>query len=280
MSQSFPFPVLSPDCMDYVAGAEYSATLSYRKDAGIVLFHKVTDNTLVSELVSQQMAKFACYVSRPQSMFRKLFVHDDGKGLEERQTIAPPDPHFAEALEGSLFRPVVIATEPFNKTTSPHYGLDRDCWDSGDVVIPRGGIIAFDHWKRLKNSSSSIFQIKPLDSLSGGKMTVEVSAENGFEFLTYVSREMYGAIRSASSDKDHVNSILTHALSRGFEMLAQNEEYKENRGNHLNLSLLEMVFRAKGIPHWSEDNFKPEKAATSLHPHRMANSKKEEDDHE
>lgn len=140
MSQSFPFPVLSPDCMDYVANAKYSAGLSYMRDAGIVLFHKVTDNTLVSELISRQTAKFACYVSHPQSMLRKLFVHAGG-GLEEKQIIAPSDFHSAETLEGSWFRPIVIATDYFSDATSAHYGLDGDCWNEGDIEIDRKSVV-------------------------------------------------------------------------------------------------------------------------------------------
>lgn len=280
MSQSFPFPVLSPDCMDYAAGAKYSADLSYKRDTGVALFHKVTSPTLVAELVSQGRAKFACYVSLPQSMLRKLLVHKEGDSTEAKQVIAPCDFHSAETLERSFFRPIVIATDCFNEATSPHYGLDGDCWSEGGVKIPRYGIIAFDYWKRIKNSSSSLLKIMPSDNLSGGRMKVEVSTDKGFEFLAYVSKEMSSTMRSGSSDKNHVRSILTHALSRGFEILASEYDKEESWSKYHNLSFLADQFHAKGIPHWSEENFKPENAATIMHPHCLDNTGKGGDNHD
>lgn len=276
LCKGFPFPVLSPDNMDYIDDVEYSASISYKEDVGIYICHEVKEGNFVSGLISQNSAKFACLVSQPASLFRKIFIYDgdDGKVIANQKIISS-DFYSPEILAGSLFRPMVVATKDINENIHGSHCLDSACWGEGEIIIPRGGIVAFDNWKYLENNAaSSMFVFKPSEALSIGQIDVIPNTDNGgFKFVVNLRQEMLSAMQSSSNKdgvKEHMMSICTHALSRGFEILAK--DYYQNWEDHLHLKILATEFEVKGIPHWSTEGFKPEMAATAMYPHSIPNN--------
>lgn len=67
-------------------------------------------------------------------------------------------------------------------------------------------------------------------------------------------------------------NVMTHIVSAAFALLQRryrDEEGDEGWSSFSNLLALSHVLEQHGLPHWSDENFQPERAATCLYPHRI-----------
>ena len=276
--KSFPFPVLSSSNMDYAEG-EYEAVVARADDCGVVVAsHQLHGENMIAGLLRQRKAAFACVVSLPSTMYRRVFVSDVA-GTEHRQKIDYSESGHGLrefAMEPPMFRPIVLATEAIEKTIGDGDGLDS-FWSGAAVSIPAGGIIAYGNWQRFKGAMGGLLVIHLDPELLKGEMRINPDTSGGFKFQVFVDRHLFKNLESpAEGHSAHRRSVLTHALSDGFHIL-QNEFAEDSWREHINLRLVAETLKQNDILHWSEEGFSPASAATRLYPHIFNETESEDD---
>ena len=276
-AKSFPFPVLSAVSLDY-PGAEYVGDISRMDNSSVIVSHKITDGNAVARFLKEGGAVFACIVSLPATMYRRVFVCNDSKSLQADSKIDYKDSGAHDNGEQPKFRPVVIKKGDC-RIAAGDAGLDEQLWSGGDIHFPDGGIIAFDHWKEFKGDAGSLFKFTTdiAGEMEFGMIKVSDDAEGGFRFEVQVHPRFLDAMQEpGDGHKPHVRSVQTHALSRGLEILAR--DYKNNWREFPNLTLLSQRLESEQLSHWEQDDFSPDEVATRLYPHLLPGDTEHDDD--
>lgn len=111
-AKSFPFPVLSPDNIDYTEEIKYTASASKVSDENAVhVRHHLAGDSLISSALLSGKAAFACVVSLPSTMYRRIAVWDSNK-LDGLQKIDYSNSGYGSefsAAESPMFRPIILA---------------------------------------------------------------------------------------------------------------------------------------------------------------------------
>ncbi len=269
--KSFPFPVLSPSNMDYSDNCSYSAESSrIQKDCNLLIQHHIEGKNLVGTLINEKRAAFACIVSLPATMYRRVFVSDTTE-LECRQVIPYAESGYGQndvSIDPPMFRPIIIAKEEINIKSTLEHQLNFH-WKNTDITIPKGAIIAYDFWQRFGGDIGGLLIIQIDERLPEGALYVEEEVDGGFRFRVRVDQKLYDNLKSLTPGQKcyrQRTSVLTHALSAGFSILK--EKYRDNEWKeHSNLRLLYDKLKQENLSTWMEDDFSPEKTATLLHPH-------------
>ena len=267
-AKSFPFPVISAASLDYPGAVEYVGDISRMDNSGVIVSHKITDDNAVARFLKEGRAVFACIVSLPSTMYRRVFVSDSTL-LNVDHQIDYKDSGAHDGGEQPKFRPVVIKKGDC-RIAAGDAGLDEQLWSGGDIHFPDGGIIAFDCWKEFKGGAGSLFQFKAdvAGELEFGMIKVSDDTGEGFRFEVQVHPRFLDAMQEpGDGHKPHVRSVQTHALSRGLEILAR--DYQNNWREFPNLMLLSQRLESEQLPHWEQEQFCPDEVATRLYPHLL-----------
>ena len=278
--KSFPFPVLSPDSVDYDEGLEYSAKIARTPGANAVrVRHNLVGDSLVSHLLRDGTATFACIVSVPTTMYRRIFVADSRAPDCQQEVDYSESGHGddTDAVESPMFRPVILAKEAITKKAEEGAGLG-ELWAGSTIEIPDGAIIAFDDWARFGGEGGGLLIVEKAGDLENGQMEVSADAAAGFRFRVRVGGVLYDKLQSPEGHARHRVSVLTHALSAAFQILK--DEYKNKRewSEYINLRLVADKLERENAGHWSDSNFLPERAATVLYPHIFDDTLVNDDD--
>ena len=268
--KSFPFPVLSPDSMDYAAG-EYEAGIARTDNGGVVVVrHHLHGENLIARLLQEGKAAFACIVSLPTTMYRRVFVSDTAATTDRQQINYSEAGHGLRefAVESPMFRPIVLVKETIEKTVSDGDGLDS-LWSDAAVSIPEGGIIAYGDWQRFRGAMGGLLVVNRDNALPKGEMRIRPDHDGGFRFQVFVDEHLFKNLDTPPDGHGgHRRSVLTHALSDGFRLLQK--DFSDNWKDYTNLRLVADKLAQSGIAHWGDEEFSPAEAATRLYPHIFA----------
>lgn len=281
-STSFPFPVLGGyERMDYVSPCAYK-TLDWQVSGNDVKFrHQIEGDGLVSQLVSQGTANFACTLVMKETMYRRTFIADGGGGLSVNQSI------HIEANNRSSGAPMILPFVAYKGkdksfTTDNSMALDR-LWSGQTFVLPKGAIIAMEQWREFSLDLGNLLKIKKDDHLLPGHMRVKAIPDQSGYFLVDVSPDLFSDIRKAKvkgGDKNlHLNSILTHALTAGFSHLSECRDDEEMKTCENFQSVMRRL-QKNNIATWEDDDFDPLEAACFWEPHRLFESSQQENEDE
>ncbi len=266
--QTFPFPVISPVSLDYQSKVQYKCEINRMDNNNIIVTHEITDDNIIADLLKSGDAKFGCMVSLPATMYRQLFT-DDNKSLNVVQKINYNKAGAHDDIQYPMFRPVIIVTKDINVINPDKTQGFDDIWLGQEIKFPQGGIIGFDEWMKFGDAASSLLRFVKVDdeNIQNGMIKVEPDDTGGFRFKVSVHESLFTFMTNSynKNEKSHVRSICTHALSRGFEILASS--YKDNWEQYPNLKLLEQQLKNEEQLCWYEDGFCPETVATYLYPH-------------
>ncbi len=269
--KSLPFPVISPDSMDYT-DAKYEVKINRIRDENkSEVRHRLSDDNMVAHLLKEGKAAFACVVCLPSTMYRKIFVAPAVNVLEYPQTVDYSASGYGSkvfSLESPMYHPVIVTKEKVKRTADPGDGLNS-LWAHGGILIPHGGIIAYGNWARFDGDMGGLLNINLDKDIPDGSFRVEPDTSGGYRFQIYVGgADLFRRLRNPSAeDSEHRRSVLTHVLGGGFRLLKElfggTDDWKE----YTNLRLLSNKLESEGLAHWGDDDFPPEYAATVLYPH-------------
>ena len=260
----FPFPVLSEASICYLDRVSYQVDVGRNKQGGdIIVEHRLSGDNLVASLVNDGRAKFACVVSMPLTMFRKVYPLDGGGELVAIQRI----PCDEGELSGTpMLRPVVVCA----KSIPPVLAVDShglDPFYAGEHIrFLDGAIIADAGWQDFRGHGD-ILRIRRDDKLELGTFKVTISETDGFYFVVNAAPGLFEFLQNPNGRGDYCMSIMTNAFSIGLSQLRSTQVLRENWQNYQSLQVLYRDIEERGLKTWDDDEFSPELVATTIHPH-------------
>lgn len=279
-----PYPIMSPGGLDYAASHSYETIqlndTSIPKDS-IGVLHRITGDNLVSQMLMEQRARFACTLVSPSSAYRSVEVSDakpnrTPQGIELKQQLQIVTDRFAYPV---MFQPAVIVVSPIDPIAAdPSHGLDQ-LWIGEQIEFPVAATLAVEPFWNAKTVLQSILRLKRVSdgSLQSGSFEVKETVEEGFYFLVEAEERLFNGLRNPESF-DHRNSIYAMALSQGLQILNQRFRDQETWTEYPNLKLLYQMLKAKNVPTWDEDDFKANQVAAAFHPHEVKLAQHDETD--
>ncbi|MBC6428526.1 MAG: hypothetical protein GDA55_04760 [Cellvibrionales bacterium] len=282
--KSYPFPVMAPNSLDYPE-CKYGAEVSRMEDeCQVSVRHHLQGDCLVADLLRRGEAEFACIVSLPATMYRRI-ESAPSTDLNHIQIIDYSDSGYGDegtAVEPPMFRPLILLKNPLNHAVLSSDGLNH-LWHGSTLDIPDGGIIAYSSWQRLSGHMGGLLKVQPDKSLLDGQIRVEEDAGAGYRFRIHAGGDLYRHLKEHKSGPlgYQRKSILTHALSVAFARLKERSRIEPGWWQeHVNLRIVAEKLKDAGLGCWNEDDFAPEMAATALYPHSFPDMQFEEDTEE
>ena len=269
---SFPFPVLGPERLDYISACSYQTSdWSVKNGDTVSLRHRLEGDCLVSRLVAEGKAKFACIVVVKTTMYRRTFVHDSGGELFADQTFTIQ--RGMRTIEAPKMLPLVIHTSADSAITpATADGLDS-LWEQRQFALPKGAILAQDRWHEFIPGAGHLLKVKLNENMEPGEqLRVHISSNDGGYFLAHVSPDLFRGLKIAAAHGEeqcrHRDSILTHALSVGFAKCANPDDEEEAGFASLeNFQSVRRLLQSHNVPAWDEDDFDHCRAACVILPH-------------
>lgn len=261
-----PWPVLEVGNLAFPEGS-YSISVDYRKvkDPGksLSLTHAIESAPLISRWAGEGKLQFACAVAAPISAYRALVASS-----EPTQTLRwNPDDIGAHPV----FTPMVVArAEIEHRVDSKRDGV-APLWNGHMLRLPKGAKVAIGPTFALTSGLLGLLDFSLEEKLQAGQFRIDPSQEHGFKFKVRLAGDLYGYLRGGRREQTGAN-IMTHIVSSALGRLASKyakDDGEEGWRSYPNLVALAALLEAREIPHWSDENFDPAQAATTLHPHRL-----------
>ena len=243
----------------YVVGFEAGADTS-----SFTVYHRIEGAPLINEAIAQGLVQFVCAVASPISSYRVSHVSNSSSQVIEW--------NIDELGEPPMFTPMVVVARSFERTLDEARDGVHELWDGQTVIFERGMRLALSDVVLMRSSVLNMLLFEREPTLSDGEFRVEVEEREGFRFRVRLAPDLHRFLKYDSEDPRH-GQIVTHIVSACFGILkvdfgADDEEEGGWRSYRGLLAIAEMLSEFD-LPHWSEDEFSPELAATRLYPHRI-----------
>ena len=263
VTRAFPWPVLEAGNGSFTNGI-YSVSLNHEKQGrSFSLTHEVEGAELITNWIEARKVRFVCSVATPLSAYRELHVSDEPTHIVEWE---PQD-----LGSHPLFTPMIVSGVPIEHSVD----ADRDdldsLWDRRQLLLPKGAKVVMGPTFALQSGLSGLLDFVLNENFGPGRFRVEPIQEEGFKFRVHLSKNLHDYLRYRRQEVAGSN-IMTHIVSAALTRLK--EEYSEDNGEEEweelfpNLRALAELLKEKQLPHWSDENFRPEFVATGLYPHR------------
>lgn len=258
------YPSLESGNISYPNGRYVVGFQEGNDNSSFELTHRVEGAELIVQAIDHGRVEFVCTVASPISSYRVSYsskantqnIQWDVNDLGE-----PP-----------MFTPMIVVMEPFTMKLDKDQHNVHELWHGRTVVFERGMRLALSDVVALHSSMIHmlLFELDP--DKSDGEFLVEPEiTEDEFFFRVRLAEDLHKYLQVNSGDASR-SHILTHIVSACFSLLHsrshQHQEDEVELQNYRGLQAIAQTLADHGLPHWSEDEFSPEFAATSLYPHR------------
>lgn len=264
-SRALPWPVLEAGNASFPNG-EYAVTCE-NKETGqsFTLRHQVQGAPLIERWLDEGKVEYVCTVAAPRSMYRKLHKSDTPE-----QVIAWQQHDLGEF---PMFTPMLVAREGIaHPAVTESDGLNP-LWNGRELNLPPGARIAVGPTFKFRSGIAGMLDFIADKDLPDGQFKVIASAEDGFKFKVRLAVNLHRHLEFQRNDAAGKN-IMVHIVSAAFSLLQReyrDDDDAENSWQSFpNLLALADLLRESDIPHWADDGFQPEGAATRLYPHTLA----------
>lgn len=260
------FPALESGNTSFPNG-RYVVQFEQRSDgSSFTVRHRIEGAPLIDDVVENGLAQFVCTVASPVSSYRVSHASKDST-----QTVAWVSDELGEP---PMFTPMVVVAERFERTLDRDRDGVHDLWHGTTVAFEPGMRIALSDVVLMHASMSSLLLFKSDEQLPEGAFRVEADASEGFRFVVHLAPGLHGFLQRGAEDARYVH-IVAHIVGAGLGLLQReyaDDEEEEGWQSFQGLKALADLLESRGLPHWSEDGFSPELAATTLYPHRLGPS--------
>ena len=260
--RSFPWPVLEEGNGAFSKGV-YTVDVEHReRGRSFELSHQVQGAALIERWIQEQKVSFACAVAAPVSAYRRLHRSSEPAHLVRWD----PD----DLGTHPLFTPMILSATELRFTIEAGRDGVNALWDGRTIDLPKGARLAAGPTFALQSGLLGLLDFRQDDDLESGRFRMEASREGGFRFNVYLAPDLHGFLRSHRQEAVGWN-IMTHIVSTALARL--HRKYGEDDGeegwkSYANLVALADELDRQGLPHWEEESFEPELAATTLYPHK------------
>ena len=252
-------PILEAGNLSYPKGL-YAIDFQPGQDrCSFRLVHRIEGAPLISRLLREGAAKCICTVSSPISTFRRTLVSET-----EVQTVSWD---IDDLGEPPLFTPMIVSME----WTTLELDADRDgshpAWNGLSVHLVKGSRLAVGPVIQLQSSPLQMIRVRENADLTEGSFFVEVQSEP-FLFVVNASPKLHAYLRLGVGGTR--SNIMIHIVTGCLRLLqhsfAEDSDQEGGWRSHRSLLALAELLRSRGLGHWSDDDFRPEKVATELYP--------------
>ena len=235
--------------------------------------HRIDGANLINHAIAEGLAEFVCAVASPVSSYRVSHVSKSSTQMISWES--------ADLGEPPMFTPMVVVAAPFTRTLDRERDGVHALWDGRTVSFKRGMRLALSDVVLMRSSVLNMLLFERDTALSDGEFRVEAEEREGFRFRAHLAPDLHRFLKYDSDDLRR-GHIVTHIVSACFGVLkADYPEDEEEEGgwrSYRGLQTMAEMLKEHGLPHWSENDFSPELAATRLYPHRVGKSSNDSDD--
>lgn len=259
-----PYPALDEGNLSFPDGRYKPVVRSLAGGSSVEVSHKLEGAPLLSRLVDERRARFACLLSAPLTGYRRFCLSAES---DSDQTI---EWEKGEVGEPPIIRPVLVAVEDIRHELSDKDGV-AGVWQGQTVEFPKGGRLARADFLRPCASLRSLLYIRKNADRPKGSFKVASNENEGFHFSVDVAADLHAFLQNPGAHNELYSSIAAHMVSMCFAILREEQGTDRNNGDekwkhHSNLIMLANLLESKGLPHWSDDDFSPDAVAMQLHP--------------
>ena len=270
-ARAFGWPVLQRGNTSYPDGS-YCADIQPGSDRrSFRMTHDVRGAPLITRLIAQDKARYACAVSSPIASYRT--IHTSAEPTHRVQ--------WSQDDLGSppLFIPLVVTTAEVEITLDTGADGVVALWHGVSVRLPKGAKLLIAPPFQLRSSLLQLLSFELDEHLGGGQFEVRPDTNDGFKFIVALAPDLHGFLRHPRAPR-HRRNIMTHIVGAAFASLHQ--DYAEDDGDegwrtHRNLTALADYLEGQGLPLWDDPEFHPERVATVLYPHLFPQLGEEDD---
>lgn len=261
----FPWPVLEAGNGAFSKGV-YAVDMEYReRGRSFELSHKIEGAALIERWINERKVRFACAVAAPISAYRQLHKSSEPSHLVRWD----PD----DLGSHPLFTPMIVSATNMRFTIEARRDGLNALWDGRTIDLAKGARLAIGPTFALQSGLLGLLDFRRDDERKNGQFRVEASRESGFRFNVYLAADLHRFLRSYRQEAVGWN-IMTHIVSTAFTQLQKDygddDDEEEGWKSYANLISLAEELERRGLPHWAEEAFEPELAATTLYPHKAA----------
>ena len=272
--RSLPYPVLEDGNLSYPEG-EYTVDADPQDDGTSVrIHHEIQGAPFLDRLLIQGQARYGCLISVPLTGYRKLHLSSDAYQRVQWDMAVVGEP--------PMLRPLIVSTTELSHTFGADDGV-VEAWRGREIKLPKGARLALRGYLRSFSSLHELLEINQDQTLPNGSLEVKACEEDGFYFKVSVAPDLSLFLQNSGGRQDHRRSVLTHIVSRCFEILKQDYSDQSDDGEATggwdqfrNLKALHHELIRRDLSTWEEDGFSPDKVATQRYPHRPPPPESEE----
>lgn len=268
-----PYPILELGSLSYDRG-EYRVTAIAGADGrSVTLRHEVQGAPLLDSLLREGKARYACLVSVPATGYRRLEQCDASEQRVEWCLDVVGEP--------PMLRPLILAVEEVSCKLTSEHGV-ASAWQGVGLTIPIGARLALHEYLRINSSIHNLVVLENDPKMSNGTLNVQQCTEDGFYFSVTAATDVFQFLQNPSGFPNHRLSILTHIVSRCFELLAEvygiaeTSESDTDWTSFRSLKALAVELQEKGLPCWDEEGFDSLEVSTKLYPHKPTIGERDE----
>lgn len=243
----------------YVVGFEAGGD-----ESSFTVRHRIEGAQLISDVINDGLAQFVCTVASPNSSYRVSHVSESSAHVISWKS--------ADLGEPPMFTPMIVVAKPFTRTLDRGRDGVHELWDGRTVAFEQGMRLALSDVVLMRSSVLNMLLFERDPTLSDGEFRVEAEDREGFRFRAYLAPDLHSFLRHVSENLRR-SHIVTHIVSACFGVLkadyAEDEEEDGGWRSYRGLQALAELLKEHDLPHWADDDFSPELAATRLYPHRI-----------
>lgn len=243
----------------YVVGFEACAD-----GQSFVVRHRIEGAPLISDAIVHGLARFVCTVASPSSSYR--VSHESGSS---EHLISWNN---ADLGEPPMFTPMIVVAKPFSRTLNQASDGVHALWDGRSVEFEQGMRIALSDVVLMRSSILNMLLFERVPSLAAGSFRVEAEEREGFRFRVRLAPDLHHFLKYMLDDPRRA-PVLTHIVSACFGVLkAEYSDDDDEEGgwrSYRGLRAMAEMLEESRLRHWSDPDFSPELAATTLYPHQI-----------
>ena len=256
---SLPYPSLE-DCNLSFPNGHYDVEVkSLRGGTSVQVVHILNNASFIQDLLDMGYAKYGYLLAVPLTGYRRLSLSSNSSQIVEWDIGVVGEP--------PILRPIIVTSQVLEHSFQEEDEVAK-IWINKRITIPKGARLARGKYLRSVSSFQSLLDIRKNEKIQNGCFLVQPDENNGFRFSVDVAPDVFDFL-SRPSDAALYRSIGVHMVSRCFSILRedQSKQHGEEKWNdYSNLRMLSGILKERELPHWSEENFRPELVALQLHP--------------
>ncbi|MYH47494.1 MAG: hypothetical protein F4008_01055 [Gammaproteobacteria bacterium] len=260
-----PHPVLESGSIAFPSGKYFVAFNRNGSTTDYQLTHQLEGVPLLTRLIEEGKARYACIVSSPRSAYREVHLSS-----MPCQTISCNADNLGEP---PLFTPAVLCVESSEFILQSDRDGVHEIWDEQQVTLRAGTRLAVGNVIQLKASITQLLSLHVDKDMEKGGFNVDIQTEP-FGFRANLHPDLHRFLRFGKSEIHYhlMIHIVTACLARLQKDYSESEETDDISDDgagwesHRSLKALAELLEAKDLPHWTDESFRPEFVATSLYP--------------